>query len=108
MNRPKLTARELCRRYRQGERNFDNTDLSGESLRGLNLRGIDLSGANLSHTDLRGTNLTDAKLIGAEVCGAKTGVLRRWVVIKVIVALAVGSIPGWTYAEIRRQGLLSR
>ncbi len=92
MDRPKLTATDLHRRYCKGERHFANTDLSGASLRGLNLRGIDLSGADLSHTDLRGTNLTEAKLIDAGLCGAKTGVLRRWVVIKVIVALAVSPL----------------
>jgi uncharacterized protein YjbI with pentapeptide repeats len=44
MERQRLTAKELRRRYRNGERNFANVDLSGESLRGMNLKGIDLSG----------------------------------------------------------------
>jgi uncharacterized protein YjbI with pentapeptide repeats len=38
----RLTAKELKRRYRAGERNFAGVDLSGESLRGMNLKGIEL------------------------------------------------------------------
>jgi uncharacterized protein YjbI with pentapeptide repeats len=37
-----MKAKELLSRYRQGERNFREVDLSGESLRGANLAGIDL------------------------------------------------------------------
>jgi hypothetical protein len=36
----RLTAKELKRRYRAGERNFAGVDLSGESLRGLNLKEL--------------------------------------------------------------------
>ncbi len=62
----RLTAKELKRRYRAGERNFAGVDLSGESLRGMNLKGIDLSGADLSRTDIRGTNFTKANLVSTQ------------------------------------------
>ena len=82
-----MKARELLRRYRQGERDFRGVDLSGESLRGMNLTGIDLSGANLSETDLRGTNFTRAQLVGTEFAYARTGTPRRWIVPIMLIAL---------------------
>lgn len=89
MDHPHLTAKELYRRYRQGERSFVGANLSHESLRGSRLCGIDLSGANLSYADLRGTSFKDAKLVGADFCGAKTGTLRRWALPKILVASVV-------------------
>jgi len=86
MDRPRLTAKELKRRYRKGERDFAGENLRGESLRGMNLSGVDLSGADLSCTDLCSTNFTDAKLIGANLCESKTGTLRRWAIPKIIIS----------------------
>lgn len=86
MEHPYLTARNLYCRYRRGELDFSGVDLNGESLRGMNLRGINLGEADLSHTDLRGTNFTDAKLLDADLSEAKTGTLRRWAVLKVLIA----------------------
>ncbi|WP_017300536.1 pentapeptide repeat-containing protein [Nodosilinea nodulosa] len=73
----RLTAKELQRRYRTGERNFANVDISGESLRGMGLKGIDLSGADLSRTDIRGTNFSEANLVGTQFVEAKAGTQRR-------------------------------
>ncbi len=87
-----MKAKELLRRYRQGDRNFQGADLSGESLRGMNLAGIDLSGANLTKTDLRGTQFTDAKLVGAQFCEASTGTRRRWSVLVILLALALSML----------------
>lgn len=86
MNRPRLTAQELHRRYRKGERDFAGVDLSGESLRGLILIDIDLSGAVLNRTDLRGTNFTDAKLIGTYFTETKMGTRRRWLLLQLLIA----------------------
>ncbi|HBB33019.1 MAG TPA: low-complexity protein [Cyanobacteria bacterium UBA8803] len=52
-------------RYRQGERNFTQVDLSGASLRGADLRNINLSGANLTSANLSWASLDRANLAGA-------------------------------------------
>lgn len=88
----RLTAKELQRRYRTGERYFAEVDLSGESLRGINLQGIDLSRADLSRTDIRGTNFTRATLVGTQFVAAKAGTQRRWMVPQLLVALALAAI----------------
>ncbi|MEL6402184.1 MAG: pentapeptide repeat-containing protein [Cyanobacteria bacterium J06626_4] len=80
MDRPRLTAKELRRRYRQGERNFTGVNLSGESLRGMNLRAINLSDADLSYTDIRGTNFTEADLKRVQFVGAEAGNQIHWIV----------------------------
>lgn len=89
MDCPKLTAPELRRRYRQGERQFEGVDLSGESLRGMNLTGINFSSATLNDTDLRSTNFTNATLIGACMYEAKTGMGFPWFISKLVMALAL-------------------
>ncbi|NEQ42283.1 MAG: hypothetical protein F6K00_01475 [Leptolyngbya sp. SIOISBB] len=78
MNRPRLTAKELRRRYCQGERDFAGVDLSGESLRGMILDGIDLSEANLNHADLRGTHFCKACLIAANLSHVQMGSRLCW------------------------------
>lgn len=83
----KLTAKELQRRYRAGERNFARVDLSGESLRGMNLNGIDLSRSDLSHTDIRGTRFVNANLQETRLIQAKAGLQRRWLGSQLIIAL---------------------
>ncbi|PZO42792.1 MAG: hypothetical protein DCF17_07885 [Shackletoniella antarctica] len=81
----RLTAKDLQRRYRAGERNFAGVDLSGESLRGMNLKGINLAGADLSRTDIRGTRFVNANLQGTQFTQARAGLQRRW--------LRKGSLP---------------
>jgi len=88
----KLTAKDLQRRYRAGERNFAGVDLSGESLRGLNLKGIDLSEADLSRTDIRGTNFAGATLVGTQFIAAKAGTQRRWLVPKLMIAFTLATL----------------
>jgi uncharacterized protein YjbI with pentapeptide repeats len=88
----RLTAKELQRRYRAGERNFANVDLSGESLRGLNLKGIDLSGADLSRTDIRGTNFSEANLVGTQFVAAKAGTQRRWLVPQLLIVFMLVAV----------------
>ncbi len=95
---PPLTAQQLQRRYRQGDRHFVGVNLRGESLRGLNLRGINLSQADLSHTDLRGTDFTGANLAGADLVEAKTGSQRRWLLPKLIIAWTMAGLSGFLSA----------
>lgn len=88
-----VNAKELMRRYRQGERDFRGMDLSGESLRGMNLKGIDLTGANLSKTDLRGTNFTRAELVDTNFNYTRTGFRRRWILpIGLLIIFLLGSV----------------
>ncbi|MBW4481545.1 MAG: pentapeptide repeat-containing protein [Tildeniella torsiva UHER 1998/13D] len=85
----RLTAKELQRRYRAGERNFAEVDLSGESLRGMNLKGINLAKANLSCTDIRSTNFAEANLESTQFIGAQAGTQRRWLVPQLLIAVAL-------------------
>ncbi|NEP17909.1 MAG: hypothetical protein F6J97_13560 [Leptolyngbya sp. SIO4C1] len=87
-----MRAKELLRRYRNGERDFRRADLSGESLRGFDLTGIDLSGANLTKTDLRGTKFANAKLISTQLCEARTGARRRWSMAVLLFALMLSGV----------------
>ncbi|CCQ56914.1 MAG: pentapeptide repeat-containing protein [Crocosphaera sp.] len=68
-------AAELLQRYRLGERNFQQAELSNMNLPHLNLENINLIGANLSGTNLQYSNLNRAKLIAANLENANlTGV----------------------------------
>ncbi len=68
-------AAELLQRYRLGERNFQQAELSNMNLQHLNLENINLIGANLSGTNLQYSNLNRAKLIAANLTDANlTGV----------------------------------
>ncbi|MDJ0660174.1 MAG: pentapeptide repeat-containing protein [Crocosphaera sp.] len=68
-------AAELLQRYRLGERNFQQAELSKINLQHLNLENINLIGANLSGTNLEYSNLNRAKLIAANLENANlTGV----------------------------------
>ncbi|MBE9061758.1 pentapeptide repeat-containing protein [cf. Phormidesmis sp. LEGE 11477] len=70
-----MKAKELLRRYQQEcKREFQEVDLSGESLQGMNLSGINLSRANLTGANLKSTNLTDATLVGTKFSQARMGV----------------------------------
>ncbi len=68
-------AAELLQRYRLGERNFQQAELSKMNLQHLNLENINLIGANLFGTNLQYSNLNRAKLIAANLENANlTGV----------------------------------
>ncbi|MEM8780925.1 MAG: pentapeptide repeat-containing protein [Cyanobacteria bacterium P01_G01_bin.49] len=62
---------ELLDRYRLGERNFQQAELSNVILTNVNLTDINLIGANLSNANLQHTQLTRAKLIAADLSRAK-------------------------------------
>ena len=94
----KLTAKDLKRRYRAGERNFAGVDLSGESLRGMNLKSIDLSGADLSRTDIRGTNFTEANLKNTRFVEAKAGTQRRWLATQLLIAFVPSAFASFLIA----------
>jgi hypothetical protein len=49
-----MSVAELKKRYKRGERNFENLDLEGANLQGIELPEINLTGANF-----KGANLTD-------------------------------------------------
>ncbi|MGF1537103.1 MAG: pentapeptide repeat-containing protein, partial [Elainellaceae cyanobacterium] len=92
MNQPRITPKELRRRYRQGERDFRGVDLSGASLRGADLRGADLSEADLSRTDLRGVRFDGATLAQTTLSQSKTGARRHWMGLKLLVATGLFSL----------------
>jgi len=96
MQRQRLTAKELQRSYRNGERNFANVDLSGESLRGMNLKGIDLSGADLSKTDIRGTNFINANLHGTQFVNAIAGIQHHWFIIHSLIMFGLIGLTGFS------------
>lgn len=96
----RLTAKDLQRRYRAGERNFARVDLSGESLRGINLKGIDLSEADLSRTDICGTNFSKANLISTQFVAAKAGTRHCWLVPQLMFALVLSALAGFMTAGL--------
>jgi Pentapeptide repeats (8 copies) len=59
-NKPPTNAESLLRRYKLGQRDFQNADLNSAVLRGMDLRNCDLTAA-----DLYGANLTKAVLMKA-------------------------------------------
>lgn len=107
MQSQRLTARDLQRRYRAGERHFAGVNLSGESLRGMSLKGINLSGADLSHTDLCGTNFAAANLVNTQFVDTKTGTQRRWLILQIVIniflATFVSLLLGFVWSGIGSQ-----
>ncbi len=65
---PPLTAKQLQRRYRQGDRHFVRANLRGSSLRGLNLRDINLSQADLTGTCLKAWNIDSTTQLAGARC----------------------------------------
>jgi uncharacterized protein YjbI with pentapeptide repeats len=63
----KMTADVLQIKYKQGERNFANLDLSHLDLQGINLREVDLRNTNLQKTNLSYANLSESCLDGANL-----------------------------------------
>jgi uncharacterized protein YjbI with pentapeptide repeats len=69
-----VDSAELLRRYKSGERDFLQLDLSRIILRDANLQYINCSGADLSNAGLSGANLSNAdlsraNLSQADLCG---------------------------------------
>jgi len=57
-----MRVKELLRRYRRGQRNFQQVEILSADLQGACLEFVDLSGAQLERS-----NLSQAQLIGAEL-----------------------------------------
>jgi len=58
-----MTAEEVLRRYAEGERNFENIILKGQSFRGKKLSGANFSGSDIRGTDFSSATLSEAKFI---------------------------------------------
>ncbi|HEY9865161.1 MAG TPA: pentapeptide repeat-containing protein [Candidatus Obscuribacterales bacterium] len=70
---PPDNAKELVKRYKMGERNFENASLGSEhlnceDLNNINLRGADLSSALFLGVDFTNTDLSNADLSGGHFC----------------------------------------
>ncbi|NEO26815.1 MAG: hypothetical protein F6K03_07935, partial [Kamptonema sp. SIO4C4] len=74
-----MKAKEVLRRYAEGERDFRGQSLLGESFQGENL-----AGADFSYTDIRGTNFSSTNLTEATFYGAKAGLPPSQVVILLV------------------------
>ncbi|MGK7894148.1 MAG: pentapeptide repeat-containing protein [Xenococcus sp. (in: cyanobacteria)] len=85
-----MKAKEVLRRYKEGERNF-----RGANLRGQSFKGKDLSGADFSEADIRSTDFTNATLQGTNFSGAKAGLQRRWAIGLVIVSWLIALFSGF-------------
>lgn len=89
-----MNAREVLRRYANGERDFRRANLRGQSF-----KGQDLSGANFSEADIRGANFTNTILQGANFTGAVAGLTPCWVACLVafseLTALITGGASGF-------------
>ena len=63
-----MKAKEVIKRYKAGERNFQGVNLRGQSFKGQNL-----SGADFTNAKIQGTKFTKAILIKANFTGAECG-----------------------------------
>jgi uncharacterized protein YjbI with pentapeptide repeats len=90
-----MKAREVLSRYANGERNFRNANLRGQSFKGQDLSGADFSGA-----DIRSANFTDAVLRETNFSGAKAGLQRRWILIHVVASFVLSVSLTFTTASI--------
>jgi uncharacterized protein YjbI with pentapeptide repeats len=95
---------ELLHLYQQGERNFRNQNLSGQSFCEHNLSDADFSGANIRGADfsrsvLRGANFTGAQAGLQPIEAALLGFLL--VVLIVLLGVAAGSVGTLLNLELR-------
>lgn len=90
-----MKAREVLSRYANGERNFRNANLRGQSFRGQDLSGADFSGA-----DIRSANFTDAVLRETNFSGANAGLQHRWILIHVVASFVLSVSLTFTTASI--------
>ena len=85
-----MKARELLRRYAEGERDFCRANLRGQSFKGENL-----SGADFREADIRSADFSNANLTGANFRGAKGGLQKRWAISLVGVSFLLSAVSGY-------------
>ena len=85
-----MKAKEVLRKYKEGDRNF-----RGVNLRGQSFKGQDLSGADFSEADIRSANFSNAILRGTNFSGAKAGLQRRWAIILLIFSWLIALFSGF-------------
>ena len=84
-----MKTTELLKRYANGERDFRDANLRGQSFKGQDLSGCDFSGS-----DIRSANFTGAVLCGTNFSGAIAGLQKRWATGLVMVAWVLAGISG--------------
>ncbi|NEO74169.1 pentapeptide repeat-containing protein [Moorena sp. SIO3H5] len=84
-----MKAKEVLKRYAEGQRDFRRVNLRGQSFQGQNL-----SGADFSEADIRGANFKNAILIATQFCKAKAGLQKRWLTIVLLVSWITSELSG--------------
>lgn len=84
-----MKAKKLLQLYKAGERDFQDINLHGESLKGQNL-----SDANFCGADIRGTDFSQACLKGSSFRLAKAGLQNNWLHIFGITAYLLTGLSG--------------
>ena len=85
-----MKADEILNRYAEGQRNFRDEDLRGQSF-----KGQDLSDADFADADIRGTDFTEAILVRANFNRAKTGLQQYTAISSVIISLLLSALSGF-------------
>jgi uncharacterized protein YjbI with pentapeptide repeats len=87
-----MTAQEVLKRYRNGERDFRRINVCGQSFKGQNLAGADFSEADISEADIRSTNFAKANLTQTNFSGAICGIQKRWWLVQQLLALIIAAL----------------
>jgi uncharacterized protein YjbI with pentapeptide repeats len=96
-----MKASEVLKEYTDGERNFRNANLRGQSFRGKNLSGADFSYAKIQSADFSNANLKNVKFIGAEA-----GLQRRWAISLLVASFIIAVISGFSSWAVKEQSVL--
>jgi len=90
-----LKYNEVLRQYREGRRDFQRVNLSGQSF-----QAQDLSGADFTEADLRGANFSRANLTNTKFRGTKAGLARTQVALFRIQCGLLSALWGITFAVL--------